>query len=145
MKKQAVIGILLSLVLVLPAMADSRSQVTQKAINYVTQLEAKGWTIIDEVGYLDDIWVGQSMQIDRTLSSGLQYIFVAFGDDDATDVDVYIYDEHWNLISKDADSSNLAVAKAAPSWTGLFHIVVKLYSSHASWSTVGVVGGYYEY
>ena len=118
MKKQALIVVLLSLVLVLPAMADSsRNQVQRRADSYVQQLRDKGWTVAPD-WYWDDLDEDQVLQVDRTLYDGLQYVFVAFGDDDAQDVDLYVYDEDWNLISRDNDSSSTAVVKVTPAWTG---------------------------
>lgn len=47
----------------------------------------------------------------------------AIGDGD-TDLDVYVYDENWNLITKDDDYSDRCYVSWNPRWTGRFHIKV---------------------
>lgn len=45
------------------------------------------------------------------------------GDGD-TDLDVYVYDENWNLITSDTDYSDRCYVSWNPRWTGRFHIKV---------------------
>ena len=45
------------------------------------------------------------------------------GDDD-TDLDLYIYDSNWNLITKDIDYLDLCICTWTPRWTGKFYIKI---------------------
>ena len=46
------------------------------------------------------------------------------GDGD-TDLDLYIYDENNNLVTKDVDSTDRCYVAVTPKWTGNFRIVIK--------------------
>lgn len=46
------------------------------------------------------------------------------GDGD-TDIDVFIYDENGNLITKDDDTTDYCICRWTPKWTGKFTIKVK--------------------
>lgn len=46
------------------------------------------------------------------------------GDGD-TDLDLYIYDEHGNLVASDDDSTDKCLCTWVPKWTGVFRIKVK--------------------
>jgi hypothetical protein len=63
-----------------------------------------------------------------TLHGGVTYKIIAAGCDDATDVDVKVYDANWNLVDEDNDSSQIAVADVAPRWTGTFYVKVIMHS-----------------
>lgn len=52
---------------------------------------------------------------------------------DGADLDLYIYDENWNLIDKDTSYSANAYCSFVPRWDGIFHIVVKNNSRYTSY------------
>ncbi|MCF0241889.1 MAG: hypothetical protein HUK25_04580 [Treponema sp.] len=52
---------------------------------------------------------------------------------DGADLDLYVYDENWNLIDKDTSYSTSAWVSFVPRWDGIFHIVVKNNSRYLSY------------
>lgn len=55
---------------------------------------------------------------------------------DGADLDLYIYDENWNLIDKDTSYSSDAWCTFVPRWDGIFHIVIVNNSIYRSWYEV---------
>ena len=49
---------------------------------------------------------------------------MVIGDGD-TDLDLYIYDENMNFITKDDDYSDNCIVSFNPSWTGKFYVKIK--------------------
>jgi len=45
--------------------------------------------------------------------------------DGTSDLDLYVYDEHGNLIASDDDATDNCVATFVPRWTGRFYVVVR--------------------
>ena len=87
---------------------------------------------------------GESIRFETTLIEGYSHMIVAAGCDDAYDVDVRVFDQNGNLIDRDNDSSNIAVADVTPKWTGTFYIVVTLYNSKYNGAHVFVEYAYSE-
>ena len=101
-------------------------------------LQATGdWTVRGfDTGFLRE---GRNTTLSTTLYGGVTYKIIAAGCDDAADVDVRVYDEDWNLVDEDNDSSQVAVADVTPRWTGTFYIKVIMHSCvygerYAHWS-----------
>ena len=72
---------------------------------------------------------GQSDYVTYTLYSGNTYILVAGGCESARDVDLLVYDENWNFITRDNDVDKRAAVLIRPRWTGTFHVKVTMYSA----------------
>ena len=72
---------------------------------------------------------GGHVILQTTLHAGNHYVLVAGGCEDAYDVDIAVFDEAGNLISKDADEEKVAVAHVRPESTGTFLILIKMYNS----------------
>lgn len=72
---------------------------------------------------------GKHILLNREFIAGNDYVLVAGGCEDAYDVDIAVFDENGNLVSKDTDNQKVAVAKFSPKWTGKFHIMIKMYNS----------------
>jgi len=91
-------------------------------------LREQGWTVNStyDKGMLAQ---GQSINIFVTLKAGVRYKLVVGGCEDAYDVDAALYDENGNLISRDSDTSSLAVVNVIPNWTGPFILRVTMYES----------------
>jgi len=91
----------------------------------------RGWTVnrYYDKGLLER---GQSINIFLTLHAGVRYKIVVGGCEDAYDVDAALYDENGNLISRDHDTSSLAVVDVIPDWTGPFILRVTMYDSAPS-------------
>jgi len=84
------------------------------------------WYIRDAFNY-GLLQRGQSAVLATTLNAGRTYKVVAGGCEDAFDVDVAVYDESGNLVSRDSDTSPLAVATVSPRWSGTFYVKVTMY------------------
>jgi hypothetical protein len=84
---------------------------------------------------------GYYNQVDRTFYRGNRYALVATGDSRVSDVDLKVFDESWNLIDSDTDSSNVAVVQFSPKWTGLFHVRTIYYRG----APVGSLGFFVAY
>lgn len=56
---------------------------------------------------------------------GGQSAYVCVIGDGDTDLDLYVYDENWNLIDSDTDSTDNCVCTFNPRWTGKFYVKVK--------------------
>jgi len=91
----------------------------------------QGWTV-NRVYDSGQLARGQSINIFVTLNAGVRYKLVVGGCEDAYDVDAALYDENGNLISRDRDTSSLAVVDVIPDWTGPFILRVTMYDSAPS-------------
>ncbi len=63
-----------------------------------------------------------------TLRKGLSYKLVSVCDNDCSDLDLTLYDENYNVISRDNDSSSTPIVEVTPKWTGTFHLQVRMYA-----------------
>jgi hypothetical protein len=73
---------------------------------------------------------GSTIVMFRSLSPGNRYCFVASGDNNASDVDIYVYDSQGRLVTRDQHTDRNAYALFQVNYyTETFKIVVKLYSS----------------
>ena len=102
-----------------------------KAIKVASALKSKGYILKDaKGGYLSNKGY-KTYSI--TLYRGNTYVFVGVGDHRVKDLDVKVYDENWNLVAKDVDTSAVSVVYISPKWTGTFHIKTKIYRGHGNW------------
>ena len=62
-----------------------------------------------------------------------RYAEISVYSDNGADLDLYVYDENWNLIDKDTSYSTSAYCSFVPLWDGNFQIVIKNNSRYASW------------
>ena len=98
------------------------------ARSLLQSLRANGYSVRDQYNH-GILGHGQSTIIRTTLHEGNSYVLAAGGSEDAYDVDILIYDENGNLLDRDTDSSNLAVAEITPRWTGTFYIKIVMFDS----------------
>ena len=84
------------------------------------------------------MYKGQSDSFKRKFYSGNSYVLGVLGDDNATDIDIYIYDYNFNLIKKDTKIDKLAAISFRPRYTGNYYIKVKMYDAYSSscWTLV---------
>ncbi|MEM7656423.1 MAG: hypothetical protein AAF399_09875 [Bacteroidota bacterium] len=92
------------------------------------QLLSLGFNVRDTytTGTLDN---GESTTFSRTFYSGNDYALVVGGCNYSRDIDVYIYDRYWNLIDKDTDTDQVAVATFTAWYTGTYYIKVRMYDA----------------
>jgi hypothetical protein len=84
---------------------------------------------------------GYYNQVDRTFYRGNTYALVGVGDSRVSDLDLKVYDENWNLIDSDEDSTAVAVVSFTPRWTGVFHVRT-IYYRGAPLGSLGFFIGY---
>jgi hypothetical protein len=104
----------------------------------VVALSSYGFDYRDsyDLGVLDR---GQSYTMARTLYRGNEYALLAGGCEYTRDIDLYVYDRNWNLISYDRDSDKVALANFNASYSGTYYVRVKMYratSDDVHWSLV---------
>lgn len=75
---------------------------------------------------------GQSMTQEITLSEGVQYVFIAGGDPDVLDTNIYLHDSSDTVIAKDDLPDVNPIVVYTPSATGRFRIEIKLADLQAS-------------
>ena len=85
---------------------------------------------------------GESHTIKTTLYAGNAYVFIAGGCEDAYDVDIRVFDENGNLVARDSDHEDVAVAEVTPRWTGPFYIKITMYDSTSNGAHWVLVTGY---
>jgi hypothetical protein len=109
---------------------------TRQANLTASALKSDGYNIRNTFwhGYLAK---GDATYITTTLFRGNAYGMIVGGCGDAYDVDVLLYDENWNLISRDTTRNAWGVVTVRPRWTGKYYIKVRMYNSEysgAHWS-----------
>lgn len=100
----------------------------QKAVTLFFGLQNQGWQCRNSFsqGLLQR---GGSVIIPTTLYAGNNYCLAASGCEDAYDVDLAVYDENGNFIGSDKDTTNLAVVRISPKWTGTYYLKVTMFNS----------------
>ncbi len=73
---------------------------------------------VDRVSALSSVWYTV------TLRAGEESWIAVRGDGD-TDLDLYVYDENWNLVASDTDVTDSMLARITPRWTGRFHLEIR--------------------
>lgn len=72
---------------------------------------------------------GQSMTQEITLSEGIQYVFLAGGDPDVVDMNIYLRDTSGAVIAKDDEPDVNPIVVYTPTTTGRYRIELKLENS----------------
>ena len=72
---------------------------------------------------------GTTSVVYRQLSAGNAYVFIASGDNNASDVDIYVYDGQNNLVRRDQHTDRNAYAIFRANYSETYMIVIKLYST----------------
>lgn len=85
---------------------------------------------------------GASHIIKTTLYAGNSYVFIAGGCEDAYDIDVRLFDENGNLVARDNDQEDVAVAEITPAWTGPFYLRITMYDATPNGAHWVLVTGY---
>jgi len=103
-------------------------QATRQARNSAAELQERGFNIRDTFRY-GFLRKGGAAYHMTTLYKGNTYALVVGGCSDAYDVDVLIYDENGNYITKDTTSNPWGVVIIKPRWTGRFYVKIRMYNS----------------
>lgn len=130
---------IISLVLIFSIIALITGSATeQEAIDNVLIYAALAVTYLEEEGYYVEVPEdagqifylnqGQYIKLDGTFYTGTNYVIVASGDTSATDIDIEVYDESWNLIfDGNTDGIDTDVI-LTPNYTAEMHVMIKLTS-----------------
>lgn len=86
---------------------------------------------------------GESYKYSTQFYKGNKYFIAAIGCDDATDLDIYLYDENGNLIDKDSSTDARPVVHVQPKWSGKFYVKVKMYDAVGGAAHAVVLTGYH--
>lgn len=108
----------------------------------IRDLEDAGWIIADEVGRYHDVYEDDYFTIERTVYEGNEYKVIAFGDDDATDIDIFIYNSDWSSVTRDQDFSRYAEVDWVTRRTNNIYIKVLLFDADFDWARIGYVIAY---
>ena len=125
------VSILLASCLVGTAYAQ-RDNAIAKAAGMFLGLSSRGFDTIRSEDS-DRLSPGQSMKYTVTLYAGVTYVLFAAGDASIRDLDIYLYDENGNLISKDTQTDRYPVVTVTPRWTGPFRMYVKNHRGRRGW------------
>lgn len=79
-----------------------------------------------------------------TLYRGNHYVIFACGDEDARDIDIYLYDKNGRLIDRDRLVDAQPVVEVSPRWSGRYTIRVKMYESYRARSAYYTVAVMYR-
>lgn len=77
---------------------------------------------------------GKSVKWRTTLPTGKQLLFIGGGDDDATDVDIKIYNSDGDLVKEDAGTDNSPVVKFKTNSDETYTIELRLYTTTSTGS-----------
>ncbi|MBX2891512.1 MAG: hypothetical protein KF734_11325 [Saprospiraceae bacterium] len=99
---------------------------------------AKGILLNDlsDMGFHKDVCMmgtylsaGETVGFTTQLSSGVAYAFVGGGDDDVTDLDIFLYDAQGKELTKDTKTDNSPLVTYTPATTGSYTVKVKMFST----------------
>ncbi|MBI1221528.1 MAG: hypothetical protein GC180_02900 [Bacteroidetes bacterium] len=112
----------------------------QQAVDHVRE-KAELATSFGDYGYSEGfcflgayIRNGKSVTWRTTLPTGKQLLFIGGGDNDATDVDIKIYDDNGKLLAEDNDADNSPVLKFRSNTSQTYKIELRLYKSESNGS-----------
>lgn len=96
---------------------------------------------LSDMGYNKDICIlgtylpkGEQVGFTTTLNAGTEYAFVGGGDDDVTDLDIYLVNDRGIEVAKDSKTDNSPIVIFTPSTTGRYTVRVKMFSTRTSGS-----------
>ena len=75
------------------------------------------------------LYQGQNSVFSKTFYRSNTYVLGVAGDDDAKDIDIYVYDQNGNLVAKNNANDQVAVVKFYARYTGIYYIKVVMYAT----------------
>ncbi len=72
---------------------------------------------------------GESYTYQNYFYAGSSYFILAVGCNDATDIDIILYDENGKQVDKDATTDRWGLVKVTPRWSGKFYVKVVMYAT----------------
>lgn len=106
---------------------DYTAQVKKQVALVKAAGEQGGWQVTHSTKY-HEMPKGRSNSFSLNLEKGWAYKIIAVCDNDCSDLDLVLYDENNNEISKDLGNDSLPMVEVTPRWTGRFSLRVTMYS-----------------
>lgn len=102
---------------------DYEAQVRRQIIKIRAAGVSGGWreTHSNKIETLNQ---GGSTSFGVTLEKGWGYKLIGICDNDCSDIDMILYDENDNQISRDVGSDSMPMVEVSPKWTGRFFLKV---------------------
>ncbi len=136
-------GALAALLLAVPSAAQAQyeGQIRNQLHAIQTVAESADYRRTHEY-QIDRLQHDRVVAFNVTLREGWEYQIASVCDNDCTDLDLEIYDEHENLIDADHEVDDMPIVGVEPLWTGRFTIRVRMHacSSEPCYFGVGVFG-----
>ncbi len=124
----ALAAFVLGLSISAPAFANEYTgQVKAQLAAVQLLLQQNGWRETHNTIY-DKLKHGGTDTYVFTLKKGITYKIISVCDEDCADLDLVLYDENGNEISRDTSNDSAPIVDANPAWTGQFRLKVKMYS-----------------
>lgn len=108
------------------AAVSSDAESLEELRGWQSIVESRGYTCRDKVQgrYLAE---GKSYTVNTTLYEENSYVLIAGGNTHTRDLDIELYDENRNLLSKDEKTDKIPMVGVSPKWDGEFHAKVTMY------------------
>lgn len=110
------------------ALAD-RAALHARSLRAVAAAERQGYTCRN-TSRVVNLGQGQGYVLSTTLFRNNSYKLIGVGDDSVRDLDLELYDQNWNLISRDTSTDNVPITQVVPRWTGTFYYKIVMYRGH---------------
>lgn len=126
-----------------PMAAQTECPPAKYMLQAVANIIAKAKTVNNatDLGFQKDVcimgaWlpVGKSVGWKLTLRAGTRYVFIGGGDDDVSDLDIYLYNAAGSEVGRDNKSDKTPVVEYTPSRTAEYTVKVKMYAAAGSGS-----------
>lgn len=89
--------------------------------------------------YYDRLRAEQWDSLDLYMNSGSYYHIIGACDDDCSDLDLILYDENNNEISRDTKTDGVPIVEVNPRWSGNFTLRVRMYRCNVNPCHYGVM------
>lgn len=128
MKNIFLFGTVASILICTPSFGQDYTAQVKKQLSLVKAAgQSGGWQETHEDKF-DNLSQGGANAFTVTLKKGMTYKIIGVCDNDCSDLDMTLYDENNNEISKDQKSDSMPMVEASPKWTGKFYLRTRMYA-----------------
>ena len=133
MKKCLLFTLFLSL-LVMPLLPRSgfprspEDSLKEQLLAIAQAAEKEGYELSADLTHVDVMGDDAEESYTLSLDADTEYKIVGICDDDCDDLDLVLYDEKENLISRDSSTDSTPIVDVTPKWTGKFALIVHMAS-----------------
>lgn len=118
-----------------------RIEVKELAYEAMDVYSKDGFKIRDEL-QVGKLMQGESYYFDTQLSVGNEYFFYTAGDDSVFAMEIWVYDENWQLVAANNERGPQAEVLYEPEWSGIFHVKVTMYEAAPDGGYWFIISGY---